>query len=300
MREYFLHMYQLGYGPSVGRSVFFFGHLLLRSDSCELEGSQLRDVECSLAGWANKSKEVVKGPAPQEVLLDMGLWMTQNGLGESAACLALHLDDYGRPSESIELAVGSLLPPVHGVRGSPSREWGVIFAPAELGFVTKTGRVDNSAVLGSPSRQLAPTVATALLARASRRAFETGARAPRAATDPATPLFPGLTLAQCERDLRDAAKELGCAELGITPQTTRHAGPPRDIYHKHRNLEQVRRRGRRAAKKSVTRHERHAKLLKQCAKLDSRQIARMNRSVDLFPDAVLSHIRAGDFTRFRG
>ncbi|CAK0833993.1 unnamed protein product, partial [Prorocentrum cordatum] len=248
-----------GYGPSAGRAVFF-GYLLLRADNYKEQRLRLGDVERSLAGWAKRSREIVEDPASQEVLLDMGVWVVANGRGDSAACMALQLDDSARPSESIELMVGNLLPPVQGVRDTASRNWGVVFAPAELGCVTETGQVDDPVVLGSPSRPRAPEIAAALRAGASRRAFRSGARPACCAADPATPLL--LAPAQCERDFRDAAKALNYFKLALAPRAVRHGAPSRDIYHKNRNLEQVRRRGRRAAEKSVTRYERHAKLLK--------------------------------------
>eukprot|EP00959_Pyramimonas_sp_CCMP1952_P326803 6840935-Pyramimonas_sp.AAC.1 len=73
----------------------------------------------------------------------MGVWMLDHGRGESAPCMALQLGDYARPSESVDLVLGNVLKPVVGVRGAPSRDWGIVFAPAELGFVTKTGQVDD-------------------------------------------------------------------------------------------------------------------------------------------------------------
>ncbi|CAK0791446.1 unnamed protein product [Prorocentrum cordatum] len=285
MKEYFFSKFQEGYGPSVGRAVFF-GYLLLKSNNYKQERERLSDVERAIAGWAKRSREVVKDPAPQEVLLDMGAWMLDNGRGESAACLALQLDDYGRPSESVELVVGNMLPPVPGVRGTASRDWGVVFAPAELGFVTKTGQVDDSVVLGSPSRPWAPKVAAALVQRVTQTS---GGRSMPA--DPRAPLFRSLTLAKYEHDFKAASKALNYTKLNVTPHTVRHTAPSHDIYHKHRNLEQVRRRGRWAAKKSVTRYERHAKLLKQYNKLDRVQISRMNRSAQSFPDKLLSYLR---------
>ncbi|CAK0838714.1 unnamed protein product [Prorocentrum cordatum] len=218
MKQYFYVKFQEGYGPGLGRSVFF-GYLLLHFANYMLERDRLSDVERALAGWAKRARETVKDPAPQEVLLDMAVWMLDRGRGESASCMALQLGDYARPSESVDLVLGNVLKPVVGVRGAPSRDWGIVFAPAELGFVTMTG----------------------------------------------------------QRDFRDAAKALGYEKLNITPHTVRHTAPSHDIYHKHRTLEQVRRRGRWAAKKSVTRYERHAKLLKQHSKLTTVQIARMNR-----------------------
>ncbi|CAK0826815.1 unnamed protein product [Prorocentrum cordatum] len=276
-----------GYGPGLGRSVFF-GYLLLHSTNYKLERDRLGDVERALAGWAKRARETVKDPAPQEVLLDMAVWMLDHGRGESASCMALQLDDYARPSESVDLVLGNVLKPVVGVRGAPSRDWGIVFAPAELGFVAKTGQVDDSVALGSPSRLWAPQVAEALATRAS-----SGSRRSRGSQQagPTTRLFDSLTLAQYERDFRDAAKALGYEKLNITPHTVRHTAPSHDIYHKHRSLEQVRRRGRWAAKKSVTRYERHAKLLKQYSKLTAVQIARVNKSVRQFPAAVLKHIR---------
>ncbi|CAK0858852.1 unnamed protein product [Prorocentrum cordatum] len=285
MKEYFFSKFQEGYGPSVGRAVFF-GYLLLKSNNYKQERERLSDVERAIAGWAKRSREVVKDPAPQEVLLDMGAWMLDNGRGESAACLALQLDDYGRPSESVELVVGNMLPPVPGVRGTASRDWGVVFAPAELGFVTKTGQVDDSVVLGSPSRPWAPKVAAALVQRVAQTS---GNRSMPA--DPRAPLFRSLTLAKYEHDFKAASKALNYTKLNVTPHTVRHTAPSHDIYHKHRNLEQVRRRGRWAAKKSVTRYERHAKLLKQYGKLDRVQISRMNRSAQSFPEKLLAYLR---------
>ena len=179
-----------------------------------------------------------------------------------------------------------MLPPVAGVRGTASRDWGVVFAPAELGFVTKTGQVDDSVVLGSPSRPWAPKVAAALVQRASKVSGGRGKPA-----DPRAPLFRNLTLAKYESDFKAAAKAFNYNKLNVTPHTVRHTAPSHDIYHKHRNLEQVRRRGRWAAKKSVTRYERHAKLLKQYGKLDRQQINRMNRSAQLFPQKLLSYIQ---------
>ncbi|CAK0910552.1 unnamed protein product [Prorocentrum cordatum] len=158
-----------------------------------------------------------------------GCW----AMAASAACFALQMGDDERPSESFDFALGNMLAQVAGVRGAAMRDWGVVFAAAEMGFVAETGHVDDSVALGSPSGTLAPEVAEALV----RRASEGGPGSRRAqAADPAARPFDSLTLVQCERDLKAAYRALGYDELNITPCAVRHAVPSRDIHHGHRNL----------------------------------------------------------------
>ncbi|CAK0857284.1 unnamed protein product, partial [Prorocentrum cordatum] len=118
------------------------------------------------------------------VLLNVGGWMLDNARSESAARLALQLDDYGRPPESVEMMIGNMQPPVSGVRGSASRDWNVVFAPGELGLVAQTGQVAAAPV---------------------QTAFKQGSGRRPGVVEPKTPLFRNLTFAQCERDFRAAA-----------------------------------------------------------------------------------------------
>ena len=82
----------------------------------EKASSQKRDVERALTGWAKRAREIVKDPAPQEVMLDMGVWMLNHGRGESAACMALQLE-----YEAIGVIAAAQAPPGRGRRSRRRR-----------------------------------------------------------------------------------------------------------------------------------------------------------------------------------
>ena len=102
-------------------------------------------------------------------------------------------------------------------------------------------------------------------------------------------LFPGLTVAKLEKQVRRAVDLVGdVTELPeITPHTMRHSGPSNDIFRGWRKLEEVRLRGRWAAMTSVQRYTKHAKLLRSTKKIPAKVATKAKQSEFNLREAML-------------
>lgn len=104
-------------------------------------------------------------------------------------------------------------------------------------------------------------------------------------------LFPNLNLHGFEDWCKRACMTLQYQSVCIMPHVIRHSGASNDAFHGRRPLQEIQKRGRWAAKASVTRYEKHALLLaswRQCAKSRKQLVQRRSQS---FPSEMVKFLR---------
>eukprot|EP00438_Fugacium_kawagutii_P033213 Skav219766 [mRNA] locus=scaffold4956:106246:106890:- [translate_table: standard] len=210
-------------------------------------------------------------PVPEEFLFDAGVLAIQEDRLDIAVAIALQLDGYLRPSECLGLDISQISPP----QGKRYPHWGLVIAPSEKDQTTKTGKSDDSVLLGdrNHNRWLGNVLKLWIGSQ----------------TD--GPLFPQLSLSTYERWFRAANTTLKYTGDILKPHVIRHSGPSNDVYHQRRSLAEVQKRGRWEARASVVRYEKHATLLQQWKRCDpKRKNVVLGRS-QYFQSSLLSALR---------
>ena len=131
------------------------------------------------------------------------------------------------------MRVGHLMPPTRAV----TQHWSVLIAAQELGVPTKTGAMDDSLLLDTPSFKWMDTIWRQLT---------------QAPTEEL--LFP-VTYREWYDNITQSAALLG---LQLVPYQLRHSGASHDRLKNVRPPGDVLKRGRWRSLKSVARYERHA------------------------------------------
>lgn len=194
----------------------------------------------SLGGWRKTEPGSMRVPVPEEFLFDLGVFALEQNRLDVAVALVIQYDGYLRPSECLGLTVTHVNPP-HGRRYP---HFSLIIAPAALGETTKTGKTDDSLVLGDRSHNAQVGEVMKLWLKQTEHF-----------------LFPRLNLSQYESWFKKACDTLQYKCQCVLPHTVRHSGASNDKYHNRRSLTEIQKRGRWAAKSSVTRYEKAALLL---------------------------------------
>lgn len=219
----------------------------------------------ALLGWTKLRPEASRDPVPWIFTCLVAQALLQRpGLYRLAGIAALlQFDTYCRPSEVISLALGNVIPPS---AGAPSiyQKWALLLAPAEWTLTTKAGKHDDSILVAesTPHRQFVVDLLAEVFRAAKARS-----------TLPEEPLFPALTLPKYERILQESAHLVGLSALRITPHMLRHGGPSTDVFENVRDLAAVQKRGRWASHLSVSRYEKHARLLRSLSRAPPAVIA---------------------------
>lgn len=159
-----------------------------------------------------------------------------------AMALVLQMHCYLRPSECLGLTKEHVCFPAPG----RYRKWGLLIAPSTLGQQTKTGKSDDSVLIGDVKGTAWVADVFALFMKGVEHF-----------------LFPSLTLASYETACHRASRHLKYQEGAVTPHVMRHTGPSNDIFHKRRDIQAVQKRGRWEAKASVRRYEKASLLVKR-------------------------------------
>lgn len=227
----------------------------------------------SLAGWRKLSPGTMRMPVPEEFLFDAGVLAIEEDRLDIAVAIALQLDGYLRPSECLGLDTSQVSAP----QGRRYPHWAIVIAPAEKDQTTKTGKSDDSVLLGD--RQHNQWVGSMMKLWLS--SLQEG------------PLFPGLTLSAYERWFREANKTLKYTGDILKPHVIRHSGPSNDVYHQRRLLQEVQKRGRWEARASVVRYEKHATLLAQWKRCDPKRKNTVLGRSQHFKNLLLSKLRNG-------
>eukprot|EP00438_Fugacium_kawagutii_P020949 Skav211840 [mRNA] locus=scaffold305:781368:784860:+ [translate_table: standard] len=237
VNDYLSFLYQDGAEFSEA-SYLVYGLQLIRCDVAKQNFLVMSKL--SLSGWRKQEPGSMRVPVPEEFIFDVATLAMEKGRLDIAVAMAIQYDGYLRPSECLGLTLQHVNPP-HGRRYP---HYSLVIAPACLGETTKTGKTDDSLILGD---------------KAHNRKLADVMRLWMANTDDC--LFPNLSLSQYEAWFKQACNELQYKSTCIMPHVVRHAGASNDHYHGRRNLVEIQKRGRWMAKSSVARYEKSALLL---------------------------------------
>ena len=159
-----------------------------------------------------------------------------------AVAIAIQYHGYVRPSECLTLTSQQIGRP----QGRRYPHWSLVIAPSSLHQTTKTGKADDTVLLGDlPHNIWMKDVMQCWMLRHEG------------------PLFPNLTLFVHENWMKQTCYDLGYTAECLKPHVIRHSAASNDRYHKRRSLHEVGKRGRWEAKSSISRYETHALLLTQ-------------------------------------
>ena len=253
--------------PSAG-SYLVFGLQLLR---CTVpRQSYLPNSKEALAGWKKLAPGGMRLPAPEEFVLDFAYLAVDQGNLDIAFAMVLQYDTYIRPSECLGLKRSNVGFPA----GGRYQAWSVVLAPFELGNATKTGTFDDSVLIADKTDRRWLGEAMGLYMKLVGDS-----------------LFANLSLERYENWFKGAAKELKYRTACVMPHILRHSGASNDAFHKRRLLQEIQKRGRWQAKKSVTRYEKHALLLKRWEQAPSNRHALIRRRSQALPGKLLAALR---------
>ena len=269
MERYFDMLFADGHKGFEGRAVLF-GWILLRTDFAATDKTAFAGARKALAGWLKRTPGRMRDPVPEEIVWLIGTRFLEKGWVDSAAALTIQMDGYLRPSEVLTLKRAQVLRPSPTLGGAYNG-WGLVLAPQEGNLTTKTGQTDDTVMLGDlPGRLWVRRVLERLADRDE--------------------LFPALSLATYERHFREATRELGLTHLRITPHSIRHSGPSNDRLRQKRSLASIKKRGRWGSDKSVTRYEKHARLLLQLMKTPAIIQSKAKKTTSSFPNDLLAAV----------
>ena len=273
LAEYMNELYFLGEGIASGRNVLF-GYLYSRTDEPGNKNGTLPAASRALRGWEKVAPGGTRDPLPFGVLCVMVLDMIEHNDGWAATAAIIQFDVYARPSEILDLMHSDLLAPQPRAGPLFAKAWAIVIGSSVTGRPTKTGQVDNTVLVGELARPWMIRIVAAL-ARVECKSY----------------LFP-LTLGEYEGAFRRCAARLSLQGLEPTPHTLRHGGPSHDVWVGARDLHQVQKRGHWAAFASVSRYEKHARLLRQIAKTPNEVKKRFVEAERLVPSAVIAFLKS--------
>jgi len=224
--------------PRVG-AYLIYGLQLLR---CTVPKSQfLPNAKEALISWKKLRPGAMQLPAPEEILFDILMEVGRTRLDLMLLGL-LQFDACMRPGETLSLRKEHVVPPA----GARYSKWSVIVKLSDMGERTKTGTADDSVVVGDThDRKWMTRVMAHLYTSASDR------------------LFPSVTLATFEKALAAASKKLRYSAVIVQPHVIRHSSASNDAFFKRRDLREIQKRGRWAARGSVSRYEKHGLMMRQ-------------------------------------
>ena len=202
----------------------------------------LPNAKLALSGWKHQQPGSMRLPVPEEVVFDIAIYFLSLAEIEMAMALVLQMHCYLRPSECLGLTKEHVCFPAPG----RYRKWGLLIAPSTLGQQTKTGKSDDSVLIGDVKGTAWVADVFALFVKGVEHF-----------------LFPSLTLASYETACHRASRHLKYQEGAVTPHVMRHTGPSNDIFHKRRDIQAVQKRGRWEAKASARRYEKASLLVKR-------------------------------------
>ena len=224
--------------PRVG-AYLIYGLQLLR---CTVPKNQfLPNAKEALTSWRKLRPGAMQLPVPEEILFDILMEVGRTRLDLMLLGL-LQFDTCMRPGETLSLRKEHVVPPA----GARYSKWSVIVKLSDMGERTKTGTADDSVVVGDThDRKWMTRVIAHLYTSASDR------------------LFPSVTLATFEKALAAASKKLRYSAVIVQPHVIRHSSASNDAFFKRRDLREIQKRGRWAARGSVSRYEKHGLMMRQ-------------------------------------
>ena len=254
--------------PSTGAYVIYGLQLLKNTGP---KSDFLPNAKEALSRWRKLQPGGMKLPVPEEFIFNLGLWSIERHRLDYAFLSALQYDTYMPPSECIALTTHHVGYPA----GGRYNRWSIVICPSELGETTKTGTADDSVMVADrPDRSWLAEAMTLYMARVNSK------------------LFPNVTLSSYEKWCELGTRELQYKSACIKPHVLRHSGASNDVFHQRRPLQEVQKRGRWLARKSVTRYEKHALLLKRWEQAPKDKHADILRRSQEFCTALLVELRA--------
>ncbi|CAE7356621.1 unnamed protein product [Symbiodinium sp. CCMP2592] len=195
------------------------------------------------------------GPKQESSSTTSASWQQQRG--DLAFALSLQYDTYLRPSELLGLTVDHV--------GYPAGER------------TKQGTSDDSVMIADMADRRWLSDAMELYVGKCKHE-----------------LFPGVTLSFYERWCEKSCKQLGSRSTCIMPHILRHSGASNDMFHNRRSLNEIQKRGRWQARKSVTRYEKHALLLKRWEQASPKRVNSIRRQSQSFGPALVCYLKSSE------
>ncbi|CAE7204167.1 unnamed protein product [Symbiodinium sp. CCMP2592] len=256
--------------PSNGAYVIY-GLQLLRNMGPKQEF--LANSKEALNGWKKLQPGGMRLPVPEEFIYDLGFLALQQQRGDLAFALSLQYDTYLRPSELLGLTVDHVGYPA----GGRYNKWSLVIAPSALGERTKQGTSDDSVMIADMADRRWLSDAMGLYVGRCKHE-----------------LFPGVTLSFYERWCEKSCKQLGYRSTCIMPHILRHSGASNDMFHKRRSLNEIQKRGRWQARKSVTRYEKHALLLKRWEQASPKRVNSIRRQSQSFGPALVRYLKSSE------
>ena len=202
----------------------------------------------ALKGWRRLAPTMSRAPLPWPAVCGIAMELLRVKEWQMAAWVVLVFTAYLRPREAMLLHRGDMVPPVAGV----SRHWALLVCPQEREERTKVGAYDDSIALDSPVTAWALPVWKIL------------------AEGPPDAKVWDFDYRELLTNFKMATWLLG---LEATPYQLRHSGPSWDRARGLRPLDEVQKRGRWRAMKSVMRYEKHARVAAEMEKLAPDQVA---------------------------
>ena len=243
------------------------------------KGNIMMKTKRAISGWERACKSGERDPLPWEVWTLLANSMFDTGLAvdfEAACAGTLAFDLYLRPSETLALTTSCLVLPARKLSAKYNFH-GVIVHPfdGEHSKASKTGELDDTVLCdrGDDRR-----VGTGLLLAAVGR---------RAKKRKKSFLFPSLSLAIYEARFRAAADRCGLLHLKPTPHMLRHGRPSTDALLRCKSLQEIQQHGRWKCERSVSRYEKHGRLLRMIAKLSAQQQQKARSSATGFIDKLM-------------
>ena len=226
----------------------------------------------SLSGWRKQCPGDMRIPVPEEFIYDFAFHALDLGRPDIAMLMMVQYDGFLRPSEAVGLTVEHVVKP----QGKRYPHWGLIIAPSTLKQMTKTGKTDDSILLGDQRHNQ--------WLKECLRLWMNGVVAE---------VFPDITLASLERFCKTASSQLGYQTVCLLPHVVRHSAASNSFYHKRRQLPEIMKRGRWTAKSSVARYEKAALLLRQWKHVSPKRKSLVLRRTQDFKTRFLQILRAG-------
>ena len=218
-------------------------------------------IKSALKGWCKREPGASRDPVPWEVAAMMCRRFLATDHLEAALYCMIAFETYGRPNEIMKLALQHVAQPMAGYP-----KWALVFGPRELGVPTKTDTIDDGVTLATKGREWIQKLLWWLVRRAQARAQDLTKQWTPKKTH--SKLF-FCTLPEIEKAFRLCCNALDLQCLHITPHCMRHSGPSHDSAKELRTLKEICKRGRWKVLSSCNRYEKHSRIQRQFAKLDS-------------------------------
>lgn len=275
LEAYFNSLFFKGHDVARGRSTLY-GYIFFMT---QLDGRKCdqfpRTVRC-LRGWVKKSYTAGRDAMPFGVACLMAGEWVRAGKPLLGAALLVQFDAYLRPSEVCDLKKMDLLPPAPLASRSYANRWCLLLGNALRYGKTKTGVVDGSVELGGRIRPFVRDIASLLYRRART---------------PDSSLFE-TDLSTYEKEFRKLTSQLSLQRLKLVPHSARHGGASHGAFLSARTLTDIKKRGQWVSSASVSRYEKHGKLLRQMSYLSEQQQISCRAAELAGPAAVIRALRS--------